>query len=612
MVTAATLVGLAFACHRVGKIDTESRCCVLFVGGSGESVGIILYVAIVAVMAVLYVHIFRTIRATRVRALQHSNLSPATNRSSRRVAASFVHAHLGGNGNDGSPGPAATATNSAAATAPAAGSVHRQRGSHKNDVVPNSSDASTKAVGSDARNVTSVSMNVVSSSRQAMTVRGEVREGEVEGDGEGDGEVEEEEEEENSSASQANVVTDSNSATKRGARRLRGIMRQTVAAAKPQDLSSSSSSGVEPDDRTRRPYATERQRGVRFVSLSPVSETETEADDAAGNDKSLEEDGQEDYRVYQVSAWQTARDSRSLATSPSSTDDVDQGIMNPCLDSGDSAQSGAAASEGNDTAPRHGTESATAAWTTAASRCVSRSSNNSRNSSNSSSSNTNNSAAAQQASTGRNNATSDNYNNPAAANVFVITNIGLRRDDVENAAAAAAVAASTRKNKRRKNTRGSSEDDDNDDNDTTFISVARGPSKRKDPRVETSCARGRADCNRTTASAAREGGAARSDRLTAAADRTEAAESAGNSLPRTKTMLTVATMFVLLYAPIIAIRTYEVLSASTARDDVRLAYAMAVAQLLVTLNSCVNFVIYGVVNGAFRLVLKQSFLRRPQ
>ena len=464
-------------------------------------------------------------------------------------------------------------------------------------MVPNSSDASTKAGGSDARNVTSVSMNVVSSSRQAMAVRGEVREGEVEG------EEEEGKEEENSSTSQANVVTDSNSAKTKGARRLRGIMRKNVAAAKPQDLSSSSSSGVEPDDRTRRPYATERQRGVRFVSLSPVSETE--ADDAAVNDKSLEEDAQEDYQDYQVSAWQTA-DSRSLAN-PSSTDSVDQGIINPRLYPGGSAQSGAAASEGNDyyTAPRHGTESTTAAWTTAASRCVSRSRNNSRNSS-SSSSNTNNSAAAQQASTVRNNATSANSNNPAVANVFVITNIDLRRADAENAAA---IAASTRKKKRRKNTQGGSEDDDNDnDNDTTLNSVARGPSKRKDPRVAMSCARGRADCNRTATSAAREG-AARSDHRTAAAHRTEAAESAGNSLSRTKIMLTVATMFVLLYAPIIAIRTYEVLSASTARDDIWLAYAVAVAQLLVTLNSCVNFVIYGVMNGAFRLVLKQSFLR---
>ena len=378
-------------------------------------------------------------------------------------------------------------------------------------------------------------------------------------------------------------------------------MRKSVAAAKPQDLSSSSSSGVEPDDQTRRPYATERQRGVRFVSLSPLSETE--ADDAAVNDKSLGKDGQEDYQDYQVSAWQTA-DSRSLAN-PSSTDSVDQGIINPRLYSGGSDQSGAAASEGNDcyTAPRDGTKNTTAVWTTAASRCVSRSRNNSRNSS-SSSSNTNNSAAAQQASTVRNNATSANSNNPAVANVFVITNIGLRRADAENAAA---VAASTRKKKRGKHTQGGSEDDDND-NDTTLNSVARGPSKRKAPRVAMICARGRSDCNRTAISAAREG-AARSDHRTTAAHRTEAAESAGNSLSRTKIMLTVATMFVLLYAPIIAIRTYEVLSASTARDDIWLAYAVAVAQLLVTLNSCVNFVIYGVMNGAFRLVLKQSFLR---
>lgn len=237
MVTAATLAGLAFACHRVGKIDAESRCCVLFVGGSGEYVGIILYVAIVAVMAVLYVHIFRTIRATRIRALQHRSPSPATNRSCRRVAASFVHVHRDGNGNDGSPGPAATATNTATATA--AGSVHRQRGSHKNDVVLNSSDASTKAVGSDARNVTSVSMNVVSSSRQEMAVRGEVREEEVEGEGE------EGKEEENSSTSRANVGTDSNSVKTKGARRLRGIMRKSVAAAKPQDLSSSFSSSAD-------------------------------------------------------------------------------------------------------------------------------------------------------------------------------------------------------------------------------------------------------------------------------------------------------------------------------------------------------------------------------
>ena len=454
-----------------------------------------------------------------------------------------------------------------------------------------------KAVGSDARNVTSVSMNVVSSSRQAMAVRGEVREVEVEG--------EEGKEAENSSTSQANVVTDSNSAKTKGARRLRGIMRKSVAAANPQDLSSSSSSGVEPDDRTRRPSSTERQRGVRFVSLSPLSETE--ADHAAVNDKSLDELGQEDCQDYQVSAWQTA-DSRSLVN-PSSTDSVDQGIINPRLHSGDSAQSGAAASEGNDyyASPRHGTESTTAAWKTAASKSVSRSRINSRSSSSSSSSsNTNNSAAAQQASTVRNNATSANSNNPAVANVFVITNIGLRRADAENTAA---VAASTRKKKRRKNTQGGSEDDNDDnDNDTTLNSVARGPSKRKDPRVAMSCARGRADCNRTATSAAREG-AARSDHRTTAAHRTEAAESAGNSLSRTKIMLTVATMFVLLYAPIIAIRTYEVLSASTARDDIWLAYAVAVAQLLVTLNSCVNFVIYGVMNGAFRLVLKQSFLR---
>ena len=456
MVTATTLVGLSFACHRVGRVDVDSRCCVISVFRKGEFLSLIVYVVIVAAIAVLYIKIFRTVRAAKIRVLQCVNRNLRDGSSRTVTTPSFLHTHSrSGRGLSG-----------------AAGKVNRNRS--RDDVAQSSRDANTKNVGSDDRNVTSVSMSIPGSTQ---SLRDKVI----------------------AVSTTPNFVRSANDR----AGCFKGIMKANRNFSADQNVTKSV------------------ERYVRFARLSPIEETE--ADDANGDE------GGQNYQAAMKTAQWCNQSTDNVGHRPAKSDD----------------------STGNGTAPWRGTEDTT--WTSGPWRCAKSNDTSTRNNTTSS---------------------SDNSENAFAVNVSPSSN-------TEHASTRTDTRRSNTRSRNKVTTSATKDPERNADIESTFTSDSRNASAMRD----------------TT----------RSDQTVDIAR--HAAENTRSALSRTKTMLTVATVFALLYAPIVCVRTYEIASSATARDDVGQAYAIAVTQLLVTLNSCVNFVIYGAMNGTFRLVLKQSLLR---